>query len=250
MLRAGVLSCAPVELRCVTAPSEIKVVLLDIEGTTTPIAFVHQRLFGYILTHLPAYVTLQWGDDRLREVVNALDAERAAEGLGHLESADALVDYVHQLMKEDRKSPGLKLLQGYIWEAGYQAGELRGEVWDDVPQAMEQWRREGRQIAIYSSGSELAQRRLFESTPAGDLTPLITAFFDTRVGAKVDQLSYSRIAQALGQPASAILFVSDVTAELHAARAAGLDVRLSVRPGNAPQADGHLFPAVNSLTEI
>jgi len=234
----------------VTAPSEIKVVLLDIEGTTTPISFVHQRLFGYILTHLPAYVALHWGDDHLREVVSALDAERAAQGLGRLENADALIDYVHQLMKEDRKSPGLKLLQGHIWEAGYQAGELRGEVWDDVPQAMEQWRREGRQVAIYSSGSELAQRRLFESTPAGDLTPLITAFFDTRVGAKLESSSYAKIAQLLGQPPSSILFVSDVTAELQAARAAGLDVRLSVRPGNAPQADADLFPSVNSLIGI
>ena len=119
-----------------------------------------------------------------------------------------------------------------------------------MPVAMRRWRNEGREIAIYSSGSELAQRRLFESTAAGDLTPLITAFFDTRVGAKVEAGSYTKIAQALGQPASSIVFVSDVTAELRAARAAGLDVVLSVRPGNAPQADAHLFPAVTTLTGI
>jgi len=116
--------------------------------------------------------------------------------------------------------------------------------------AMRLWRSEGREIAIYSSGSEMAQRRLFESTAVGDLTPLIKAFFDTRVGAKVEVNSYTKIAQALGQPASSILFVSDVTAELRAARAAGLDVVLSVRPGNSPQTDAHLFPAVSTLTGI
>ncbi len=70
--------------------------------------------------------------------------------------------------------------------------------------ALRRWRNEGREIAIYSSGSELAQRRLFESTAAGDLTPLITAFFDTSVGAKIEADSYTRIARSLGHPAPAI----------------------------------------------
>jgi methylthioribulose 1-phosphate dehydratase/enolase-phosphatase E1 len=141
-------------------------------------------------------------------------------------------------------------LQGLIWEDGYQAGELRGEVWDDVPVAMRQWRKEGKSIGIYSSGSEQAQRLLFASTTAGDLTPLIAAFFDTRVGAKIESQSYTRIAEALGESPSSILFVSDVTAELHAARTAGLDVVLSIRPGNAPQTNADQFRTVRALTEI
>ena len=233
-----------------TPPGAVRVVLLDIEGTTTPIAFVHERLFGYARSHLPAYVTSHWNDPPVRDVIRQLNDERATEGWRAIADPDALLGVVRDLMDQDRKSRGLKTLQGLIWEDGYQAGELRGEVWDDVPRGVAEWRSEGREIAIYSSGSELAQRRLFESTAAGDLTPLITAFFDTRVGAKVEAGSYTKIAQALGQPAPAILFVSDVTAELRAARAAGLEVVLSVRPGNAPQADAHLFPAVSTLTGI
>ena len=233
-----------------TLPAAVRVVLLDIEGTTTPIAFVHERLFGYVRSHLQTYVTNHWNDPPVREVVRQLNDERAAEGTGAITDPDTLLRVVHNLMDQDRKSRGLKTLQGLIWEAGYQARELRGEVWDDVPVAMQRWRAEGREIAIYSSGSELAQRRLFESTAAGDLTPLIAAFFDTRVGAKVDADSYTKIAQALGQPASSVVFVSDVTAELRAARAAGLETVLSIRPGNAPQADAHLFPAVTTLTGI
>jgi enolase-phosphatase E1 len=234
----------------VTLPGTVRVVLLDIEGTTTPIAFVHERLFGYVRSHLAQYVASHWNDPSLRDVIRQLNNERASEGTGAITDPDTLLRVVHELMDRDRKSGGLKTLQGLIWEDGYQAGELRGEVWDDVPVAMQQWRNDGREIAIYSSGSELAQRRLFESTAAGDLTPLITAFFDTRVGAKVESDSYTKIAQTLGHPASSILFVSDVTEELRAARAAGLETVLSVRPGNAPQADAHLFPAVSTLTGI
>jgi enolase-phosphatase E1 len=234
----------------VTLPGAVRVVLLDIEGTTTPIAFVHERLFAYVRSHLPKYVAGHWNDQPVQGAIRQLNDEGAAEGGSAITDPDTLLRVVRKLMDQDRKSPGLKTLQGLIWEDGYQAGELHGEVWDDVPVAMRRWRSEGREIAIYSSGSELAQRRLFESTAAGDLTPLITAFFDTRVGAKVQADSYAKIAQALGQPASSILFVSDVTAELQAARAAGLNVVLSVRPGNAPQADAHLFPAVSTLTGI
>jgi len=234
----------------VTLPGAVRVVLLDIEGTTTPIAFVHERLFGYVRSHLAAYVANHWNDPPVQDAIRQLNDDAALQGRGLISDPETLLGVVHDLMDQDRKSGGLKTLQGLIWEDGYRAGELRGEVWDDVPVAFRRWRNEGREIAIYSSGSELAQRRLFESTGAGDLTPLITAFFDTRVGAKVEAGSYTKIAQALGHPAPAILFVSDVTAELHAARAAGLEVTLSIRPGNAPQADAHLFPAVSTLTGI
>ena len=233
-----------------TLPGAVRVVLLDIEGTTTPIAFVHERLFAYVRTHLQTYVASHWNDQPVQGAIRQLNEECAAEGRSAITDPDTLLPVVRELMDQDRKSPGLKTLQGLIWEDGYQAGELRGEVWEDVPVAMRRWRSEGREIAIYSSGSEMAQRRLFESTAAGDLTPLITAFFDTRVGAKVQAGSYTKIAQALGHPASSIVFVSDVTAELLAARAAGLEVVLSVRPGNAPQPDAHLFPAVSALTGI
>ena len=140
-------------------------------------------------------------------------------------------------MDRDRKSPALKALQGYIWEWGYLSGELRGQVFPDVPRAIERWRAEGRDVAIYSSGSVLAQRRLFESLPEGDLTPLIVGFFDTAVGAKTSAESYATICRELKRTPGEVLFISDVTKELAAARAAGLQVRLSIRPGNPPQPD-------------
>jgi enolase-phosphatase E1 len=145
------------------------------------------------------------------------------------------VDYVYWLMDRDRKSTGLKSLQGRIWEAGYRAGELRGraEVYPDVAPALARWREEGRDIAIFSSGSVQAQRNLFANTTAGDLTPFIRAYFDTTTGPKTAAASYERIAAALERAPSDVLFLSDVAAELDAARRAVMATRLCVRSAGA-----------------
>jgi enolase-phosphatase E1 len=237
----------------------IGAVLLDIEGTTTPIAFVHDVLFPYARARAAAYLAAHRGtpdDEEIRRRLAAEHAEDVRNGQQppSLQQDDdptrGLVPYVEWLMDRDRKSPGLKLLQGLIWEEGYQAGELRGQVYPDVPGAIRRWRDRGLDVAIYSSGSVLAQRRLFESTPAGDLTPLFTAFFDTAVGPKVSASSYARIAEVLGRSPSEILFVSDITRELAAAREAGLHVLLSLRPGNAAQPEADAYEQVTTFDKI
>ena len=232
----------------------IRLVLLDIEGTTTPIAYVHDVLFSYARQHLPMYLERRRQAPEVREAERLLIGERAAdEANGEhpppLAAGGDLAPYALWLMDRDRKSPGLKLLQGHVWEEGYQAGALRGQVYDDVPGAIARWRRAGVEIAIYSSGSELAQRRLFESTPGGDLTPHLSGFFDTAVGAKRDPASYARIAQDIARRPDEVLFVSDVTAELDAARLAGCHTALCHRPGNTPQASG-THPVVHTFDDI
>jgi enolase-phosphatase E1 len=133
-------------------------------------------------------------------------------------------------MERESKVTVLKSLQGKIWEAGYRNGELRGEVYPDVPHAFIRWGAQGRRIAIFSSGSILAQQLLFAHSTAGDLTKFLDAFFDTTTGAKQDPQSYHRIAATLSLPPAEILFLSDVTAELDAASAAGMQTALSLRP--------------------
>jgi enolase-phosphatase E1 len=240
----------------------IAAIVLDIEGTTTPIAFVRDVLFPFARAGLRSYLHDERHAGDLDEIIPRLKAEHATDVVTGarpprwqdasreelLESVDA---YARWLMDQDRKSPGLKLLQGHIWEIGYRAGALTGDVFPDTAPAIRRWREAGIDVAIYSSGSVLAQRRLFESTPDGDLTGLIRAFFDTAVGPKTSQESYGRIARALGHEPSQLLFLSDVTAELAAARAAGFQVVLSVRPGNPPQPDAaHFESRVNGLDGI
>ena len=238
----------------------LRAVLLDIEGTTTPMAFVHEVLFPFARTRLGEYLAAHWKEALTAEIRGKLTAEHAADGArrddppalvagNEADSIRSLVAYANWLMDRDRKSPGLKQLQGLIWEDGYRAGALRGQVFADVPAAIRRWHAAGVGVAIYSSGSELAQRRLFESTEHGDLTPAIGAFFDTAVGAKVEAPSYGRIAAALERPSGEILFISDVPRELTAAREAGMDVVLSLRPGNPP-VDVTGFETVRTLDEI
>jgi enolase-phosphatase E1 len=240
---------------------DVRVVLLDIEGTTTPMAFVHDVLFPFARTHLPAWCRVQAGSAAYRHVFEVLAAEHDADRRAGepappwrtgtpVEADRSLQDYVLWLMSRDRKTTGLKLLQGLIWEEGYRSGALRGEVYPDVPVALRRWGQAGVSSAIYSSGSELAQRRLFGSTIYGDLTPLIAGFFDTTVGPKLSSSSYAEVASRLGVPTPRVLFVSDVTAELDAARLAGCSTVLSVRPRNRPQPNQDCYPSIRTFDEI
>jgi enolase-phosphatase E1 len=253
VLRSGVPSAA-LGLRRRIA-SRARALLLDIEGTTTPLSFVHDVLFPYARERLEAFLRDRGNSGVVGGIVAALSAERAAGEAGTErppawrassddEATASAIAYCRWLMDHDRKSPALKQLQGLIWDRGYDTGELHGVVFPDVPPAFQRWRAEGRTIAIYSSGSELAQRRLFATTAYGDLTPFIARFFDTAVGPKVEAESYRQIAAALGTAPADICFVSDVARELRPAREAGFDVRLAVRPGNAPREETDLFTPV------
>jgi len=232
-------------------PAPTKIILLDIEGTTTPVEFVYETLFPYARTSLKEFLKRNWSDPEVREAVSGLRSHRDSEiragelpppwivGTDESETASA-AEYGWWLMDRDSKTGPLKVLQGLIWQSGYQQGRLKGQVYTDVPAAFERWSRQGKVVAIYSSGSELAQRLLFATTESGDLTRHIRTFFDTRVGMKANPESYRRIAELLRTPADYFLFLSDTLAELDAARSAGMKTALVVRgrSGDDPGA-GH-----------
>ena len=211
--------------------------LLDIEGTTTPVAFVHETLFPFARAQTRAFLERRWAEPDVVKLVAQLRTEHAADGAAAPAWSDGpagVTRYVHWLMDQDRKSIGLKALQGRVWEEGYGRGSLRGVVYEDVPRAFGRWRRQGQRLAIFSSGSVLAQKLIFGHSTAGDLTPQLEAFFDTTSGPKREAESYRRIAGALGVEPAAVLFLSDVVAELDAARDAGMATVLSVRSGEPP----------------
>jgi len=224
----------------------IRAILLDIEGTTTPIEFVHQVLFPYARARVHDY--LEQGDIAL------LAAEYSAEPRSADLPAWNPEAYVYWLMDRDRKSTALKALQGRIWEAGYRAGDLKGkgEVYPDVRPALERWHAAGKTIAIFSSGSVQAQRDLFANTTAGDLAAFLSAYFDTTTGPKREAISYRKIATALGRSPRDILFVSDVVAELDAARAAEMRTALCLRERESPIPVPHPtdHPRIRSFAEL
>lgn len=230
-------------------PPGTRAVLTDIEGTTTPLSFVLDVLFPYARRRLDAACAS--GEPRYAEALQRLRQEHGEETESLPDFGDG-APYAHWLMDRDRKSTGLKMLQGLLWEDGYRAGELRGQVWPDVAGALRSWKEHGTggiRVRIFSSGSVLAQKLLFGHSDQGDLLPYFEGFHDTTTGAKNSPASYAAIAGAFGLPPGEILFLSDVTAELDAARDAGLQTGLLLRPGNKPaEANGH--PAYRSFAEL
>lgn len=179
-------------------------VITDIEGTTTPISFVHRILFPYARARLQAFIAAHPEHQALADVPEPKLATLQA------------------WMDRDEKVTALKTIQGEIWREGYEAGDLKGEIYPDVPPVLRRWTRAGLKLFVYSSGSVPAQKLLFSHTQAGDLTSLFQAYFDTRVGPKRDVESYTSIARAIGGAPDEALFLSDIEAELDAASAAGL----------------------------
>jgi enolase-phosphatase E1 len=162
----------------------------------------------------------------------------------------SIASYIEWLMDRDRKSTPLKELQGRIWQEGYARGELVGVVFSDVAPALEHWAAQHIQIAIFSSGSVLAQQLLFRHSSARDLSRFLSRYFDTTIGSKSDPASYQRIARAMAIAPGAIVFASDVTRELDAARSPGLQTRLTIRPGNAPPPPDHGHVMIRSSDEL
>jgi enolase-phosphatase E1 len=186
-------------------------------------------------------------DPDVQADIALLRAEHAGESPPPNPPMASVSAYVHWLIDQDRKSPGLKSLEGKIWHEGYRTGDLRGEVYPDVPPALARWREQGKEVAIFSSGSVQAQRDLFATAAAGDLTRYIRAYFDTTTGPKSAPPSYASIAAELGHPPGSILFVSDVAAELDAAQAAGMATALCVRGPESPDAGHRVIRTLDDL---
>ncbi|KAL6775849.1 hypothetical protein ACKKBG_A18735 [Auxenochlorella protothecoides x Auxenochlorella symbiontica] len=240
-----------------------RAVVLDIEGTVAPISYVTATLFPYARVRLRSHLEASWGTpateavvQQLRQQVNGSAipglAPAAREG-DAAEEVAAVAAWAAAEMDADRKTPALKTLQGHIWTEGFATGELTCPLFPDVAPALRRWAGAGIKLYIYSSGSRQAQRDLFGHTADGDLRPLLSGFFDTSSGAKVEAASYENIALSLGvDSADEVLFATDSLAEARAAGAAGWRVALTLRPGNAPvsKEDGACLLRIASLADL
>jgi enolase-phosphatase E1 len=206
----------------------IEVVVLDIEGTISPISFVHEQLFPYSRARVAAWMARPGPqiEGIAAAVRRSIEEERrtvpAAVPPGISVTTADVVAVLQRWIDEDVKAAPLKELQGLIWEEGFSVGHLVSRVYDDVPPALRRWREAGHRLYVYSSGSELAQRLWFTFSQFGDLEALVSGHFDTVSGGpKRDPQSYVSIARTLSTPADRIVFLTDAAAELGAARAAG-----------------------------
>jgi len=213
--------------------TEVDGILLDIEGTTTPMEFVHTTLFDYAKKRVRSFLIQHEHNPEVRKIIDDLrtmrSEDRAMSGdpvemgdSGDKLTIESVADYCNWLISRDSKAKPLKDLEGLIWREGFSNGNLQGEVYRDVPESLVRWQKAGKRIFIYSSGSVLSQRLIFSTTKFGDLTRYIEGYFDTTIGKKTDPESYRRISQTTSIPGDRLLFLSDAEAEIGAAATAGL----------------------------
>jgi enolase-phosphatase E1 len=221
----------------------IRAIVTDIEGTTSSIDFVHQTLFPYARRHLRAFLKTHAAEPAVRTQL-----EEVSRLEGRALPPDEAAAVLEHWIDEDRKVTPLKALQGMVWKVGYQAGELKGHMYPDTAPQLRKWHGAGKKLYVYSSGSVEAQKLIFGHTEAGDLTPLFSGYFDTRVGAKKEPASYAAILRDIGLGGEAVLFLSDVGEELDAARQAGMKTFQLLRDGKVKPAPSH--PQARDFSEI
>ena len=192
---------------------------------------MHDVLFPYADEHLDAYVAAHRSEP---DVASALRDAAALAG-EPANAPDAIVlAHLHHWLRTDVKATPLKTLQGLIWAEGYRQTGLRGHVYPDAAAGLRRWHGAGAKLFVYSSGSIEAQKTLFAHSTEGDLASLFSGHFDTTTGPKRDAKSYATIADAMEIAPHGVAFLSDVDAELDAARHAGMQTIRLLRPADTP----------------
>lgn len=222
----------------------IRAILTDIEGTTSSIRFVHEVLFPYAREHLAGFVRSHQHQPEVAEQLRAVSREVGSEL-----DTEAAIAQLLAWIAEDKKITPLKALQGMIWESGYKQGDFTGHVYADAVRGLRHWHEAGIKLYVYSSGSVRAQQLLFGYSDMGDLTPLFSGYFDTRIGNKREVAAYRAISDELGLDAAEILFLSDIKDELDAAQEAGMQTGWLVREAEGLDPDA-AHPQVKDFSAI
>jgi len=212
----------------------VKAVVCDIEGTTSSISFVHRVLFPLSLEALPGFLRDHAQDADVAKMLGPFYEQIGASGPDSLKLA---LETLQEYIRKDVKDTTLKWIQGRIWKQAFEAGAIRGHVYDEVPGCLRAWKERGCNIFIYSSGSVEAQRLMFRYSEAGDLSGCLDGYFDTTTGGKREAASYRKIAEVIALDPREIVFLSDVVEELAAAEASGFQTCMLLREG--AQAPAH-----------
>ncbi|TNF25409.1 MAG: acireductone synthase [Deltaproteobacteria bacterium] len=199
----------------------MKYIVMDIEGTTTAISFVHEVLFPFARKRMKDFVEGNLNNDDVQTCLNDV-AQTIQEEEGKTSSTNEQIEALIKWIDNDRKHGALKMLQGMIWKEGFEDGSLKGHFYDDVPVNLKKWKAAGYTLGVYSSGSVQAQKLIYKYSSFGDMTDLLSFYFDTAIGHKREVSSYKNIIHELGGDPSEYLFLSDVFQELDAAQQAGM----------------------------
>ncbi|WP_029522249.1 acireductone synthase [Persephonella sp. KM09-Lau-8] len=223
----------------------VKAILIDIEGTVSPISFVKDVLFPYSEEKMEKFI--KENKDK-PEIKNILQQVQEIEGKEM--DIDEIIQTLKRWIKEDRKIAPLKDIQGFIWKEGFESGQIKAPLYEDAYRKMKEWKEKGYKLYIYSSGSVQAQKLFFSHTDKGNILNWFSGHFDTKIGNKKEAESYRKIAQEIGLKPEEILFLSDNPDEIKAAAQAGMKVYRLVRPQDAEYIENFEYPQIKSFDEV
>ena len=232
--------------------NNIQAIITDIEGTTSSISFVKDILFPYAQKHLSSFIEQHKDTAEVRMHLNAVAETCNIQAQDTKQITQQLLNWI----KDDVKATPLKNLQGMIWKKGYKNGDYKAHMYPDAADLLKEWHHQALPLYVYSSGSVLAQKLFFSYSSAGDLLPLFSGHFDTNTGPKQEVQSYLNIQKELNINAESLLFLSDISQELDAARQAGFQTCHVIRDKeiekqNIVNSDSALpHPQVGSFQQI
>ena len=222
-----------------------KVILVDIEGTISPISFVKEVMFPYSKKKLEEFLKNNFEKPEIKEIISEIE-----KIVGKKLSLDEVIEILKKWIDEDKKITPLKEIEGYIWEEGFKTGELKAPLFEDAYNKLKEWKDKGYKIYIYSSGSVKAQKLFFSHSIYGNILNLFNGHFDTKIGNKKEKNSYLRIAQEIGAKPEDIIFLSDSLEEIKAAKEAGLQVIKVSRDGETDWIDNLDIKQIKDFSEI
>ncbi len=223
----------------------VKAILIDIEGTVSPISFVKDVLFPYSEEKMEKFI--KENKDK-HEIKNILQQVQEIEGKEM--DIDEIIQTLKRWIKEDRKIAPLKDIQGFIWKEGFESGQIKAPLYEDAYLKMKEWKEKVYKLYIYSSGSVQAQKLFFSHTDKGNILNWFSGHFDTKIGNKKETQSYRKIAQEIGLKPEEILFLSDNPDEIKAAAQAGMKVYRLVRPQDTEYIENFEYPQIKSFDEV
>ncbi len=236
----------------------MKSFLIDIEGTTVPISFVHEVLFPFARERMEDFLkTYEFDVSEFTSIKHEFekDITSGTEQIlklfpNHISfTKKSIPIYLCYLIDVDRKFGVLKKIQGKIWKDGYEKGLLKSNLFQDVPEFLMKAKSENIDCHVYSSGSEEAQILIYKYSNFGDLTNTFATYFDTAMGGKRETQSYLNIAHHLDREPQDFVFFTDILEEAIAAKEAGMESVILNRPGNAslPPHDFRVIPDLLSF---
>lgn len=226
----------------------VKVIVTDIEGTTSSLNFIQNTLLAYVPQALPRFLKEFRDRQDVQAALHKLDSKQA---ISQLPTADLITALLAWMQKGGvRQQSDLYEIQFLVLEYGYLNREFKSHIYEDVYRFLSLCSKKDIAISIFSSAPVVGQQLFFKNTLFGDISPIFTHYFDTVIGDKVSKDTYQKIALNLGVLSEHVLYLSDSLEELDAAKMAGCQTCLVERDEKSMIKSHSVISSFEQITDI